>query len=569
MSDGDAFYRRNEKWLLLLLLPLCYALFFHQLGARDLWDPDEDEYVLVNIEMVRDGHWIYPTANGAPYGIKPPLFNWLGSAISVLHGEVTELTSRLPSALAATAGLFVLYLLGRMLFGHRAGWLSVLVLATSPLYIELGRWIQIYMLSTLFLTVAMTCFAWGYSNERRRTRAYLLMYAASGLGTLDMGPVNAVMPAIVIGAYLVAVRDLKHLREMRIGWGLLVYLAIVAPWYTLVSLDGGYAEDLLIVTNLTRFFGEFTHARPFYYYLASAPVNFLPWLVFLPGAFYLCFAERTRGDRSRLLLPFVWVVGLFLFFSASNTKRSAYLLPIFPALALLVGYALDWALLRWEEVRTRRRFFTGPLFIALGLGAVAAVIGAIYAATISAEWLMIAMPLSALVLVGCGASYLLARGERGMPSILAIVLLVAAVVAYGSGPLVAKWNEEESAKAFCLRLNDYLRPGERLTMYGFYEPKYAVYTGRFVGAATDPERLARWFAEAEPVYVLTDEPHYPELQDSSPLPLHVVLRGVVDDQVMLLISNAPPGAEEEPPGKAPGALEPRERPAALPTREPG
>ena len=102
MIDADAPYRRNERWLLLLLLPLCYALFFHQLGARDIWDPDEDEYVLVNREMVLDGHWLYPTANGGPYSIKPPLFNWLGSGISVLAGEVDELTSRLPSAIAAS-----------------------------------------------------------------------------------------------------------------------------------------------------------------------------------------------------------------------------------------------------------------------------------------------------------------------------------------------------------------------------------------------------------------------------------------------------------------------------------
>ena len=551
MSDGDAFYRRNQKWLLLLLLPLCYALFFHELGARDIWAPDEDEYVLVNIEMVRDGHWLFPTANGGPYNIKPPLFNWLGSAISVLYGEVTELTSRLPSAVAATAGLFVLYLLGRMLFGHRAAWLSVLVLATSPLYIELGRWIQIYMLSTFFLMVTLTCFAWGYTNEPRRTLAYLLMYAASGLGTLDMGPVNAVMPAIVIGAYLIAVQDLKHLRQMRIGWGLLVYLAIVAPWYVAVSLRGGYAENLLIFSNLTRFFGEFHHARPFYYYLESAPVNFLPWLVFLPGAFYLCFAERTRDDRSRLLLPFVWVVGLFLFFSASNTKRSAYLLPIFPALALLVGYALDWALLRWEDIRERRRFFTSPLSIALALGGVAAPIGAIYAATISMEWMVIVLPISVLVLVGCGASYLLVRRERGMQSIVAIVLLVTAVVAYGSGPWVAKRNEKKSAKAFCLRINDYLRPGETLKTYRFSEPMYGVYTGRFIRVATDPEGLAKWFAAKEPVYVMTEEQDYLEIKDSFPLPIHIVLRAFVDDHAMRLISNVAPEAEEQPLGKAP------------------
>ncbi len=542
MSDGDAFYRRNEKWLLLLLLPLCYALFFHELGARDIWDPDEDEYVLVNVEMVRDGHWLYPTANGGPYGIKPPLLNWLGSAISVLHGEVTEFTSRLPSAVAATLGLLVVYLLGKMLFGYRAAWFSVLVLATSPLYIEFGRWIQINMISTVLLTATMACFTWGYTTERRRTPAYLLMYAATGLGTLDMGPVNAVMPTIVIGGYLIAVRDLQHLWQMRIGWGLLVYLAIVAPWYTAASLQGGYAENLLVVTNLTRFFGEFHHARPFYYYVHTTPAYFLPWLVFLPGAFYLCFAERTRDDRSRLLLPFVWVVGLFLFFSMSRTKRSEYILPIFPALALLVGYALDWALLRWENLEVRRRFFTRPLYIALGLGAVAALAGAIYAATISMDWLGIVLPMSVLVLVGCATSYLLARRERGVPSIVALALLVAAVVAYASGPLVAEQNREKSAKPFCLQINQYLTKGETLKTYRFYKAMYGVYTGRFVEVATDHEKLASWFASEGPVYVVTEEEDYLEVKESFPLPIHVVLRASVDGKSMLIISNVAPEA---------------------------
>jgi hypothetical protein len=203
---------------------------------------------------------------------------------------------------------------------------------------------------------------------------------------------------------------------------------------------------------------------------------------------------------------------------------------------------LDWALLRWEDVRARRRFFTSPLSIALGLGSLAAPIGAIYAATISMEWVVIVLPISVLVLVGCGASYLLVRRERGVWSIVAIVLLVTTVVAYASGPWVAKRNEKKSAKAFCLRINDYLRPGETLKTYRFSEPMYGVYTGRFIRVATDPEGLARWFAAKEPVYVLTDEPHYLELQDSFPLPIHVVLRASVDGHDMRLISNVAPEA---------------------------
>jgi 4-amino-4-deoxy-L-arabinose transferase-like glycosyltransferase len=540
MTDGDATYRRNERWLLLLLLPLCYALFFHQLGARDIWDPDEDEYVLVNREMVLDGHWIYPTANGGAYGIKPPLFNWLGSGISVLVGEVNELTSRLPSAIAASAGLFALYFLARMLFGYRAAWLSVLVLATSPLYIEFGRWIQINMLSTLLLIVTLACFWWGYTREHRRTPAYLLMYAASGLGTLDMGPVNAVMPAIVIGGYLLAARDLGHLRHLKTGWGLLVWLAVVAPWYTAASLQEGYAENLLFVTNVTRYFGDFHHTRGVFYYLGTVPPYFLPWLAFLPGGFYLCFAERTREDRERLLFPFLWVVGLFVFFSISTTKRSEYLLPIFPGLALLVGYALDWALRQSEESGIRTRLLTLPLQIVLAIGAAVGPGIAIFAATRGPEWLAIALPIAVLSLVASAAGVLFLRRDRPLRAIVAVALGIAAVVAYGAGPVVAKRNETRSVKPFCRKLEPYLRPGEKLKTFRFYKPMFAVYTERQVKVATKTSKLEEWMRRERAEYVVTEARTYAEIEDDFPVPIHVLLRDFVDGKEMVLISNVPP-----------------------------
>jgi 4-amino-4-deoxy-L-arabinose transferase-like glycosyltransferase len=314
MDVTESFCLRNRKWIVLLLVLLSYPLFFYKLGDRDIWSPDEDEYVQVNREMVLDGHWIYPTANGQPYSIKPPLFNWLGSAFAKLSGEVTEHTSRLPSALAASAGLIILYFIGRQLFGDRAGLLSALIIGTTPLYIEFGRWIQINMISTVLLTATLGLFYRGYSDERKRAPAYLLMYVPAGLGTLNMGLVNVVMPMIVIGLYLIAMKDVRHILKLRIGWGILIYLAIVAPWYVTVSLKGGYAHDLIIITNFTRYLKEWAHVRPFYYYLGTTPPYFLPWFFFLPGAIYLCFSQATKMERKQLLFPFLWVVGLFVFF---------------------------------------------------------------------------------------------------------------------------------------------------------------------------------------------------------------------------------------------------------------
>ena len=302
MNLTESFCLRNRKWILLLLLVLSYPLFFYKLGDRDIWSPDEDEYVQVNREMVLDGHWIYPTANGQPYTINPPLFNWLGSAFAKLNGEVTEHTSRLPSALAASAGILILYFIGTKLFGHRTGLLSALIIGTTPIYIEFGRWIQINMISTMLLTATLALFYWGYRDERKRAPAYLLMYVPVGLGTLNMGLVDVVMPMIVIGLYLIAEKDVRHILKLRIGWGILVFLSARCILPLLLASDKNGKEA------------------------AAFPVP-------------------VGGGSVR-------------FFSIAQTKRSEYLLPIFPAMALLVAYVIDRSLRLWDESFTATFFFS-------------------------------------------------------------------------------------------------------------------------------------------------------------------------------------------------------------------
>ena len=545
MHVTESFCLRNRKWIVLLLVLLSYPLFFYKLGDRDIWSPDEDEYVQVNREMVLDGHWIYPTANGRPYSIKPPLFNWVGSAFAKLNGEVTEHTSRLPSALAASAGLIILYFIGRMLFGHRAGVLAALIIGTTPIYIEFGRWIQINMISTVLLTATLGLFYRGYSDERKRAPAYLLMYVPAGLGTLNMGLVNVVMPMIVIGLYLIAMKDVRHILKLRIGWGILIYLAIVAPWYVAVSLKGGYAHDLIIITNFTRYLKEWAHVRPFYYYLGTTPPYFLPWLFFLPGAIYLCFSQPTKMERKQLLFPFLWLVGLFVFFSISQTKRSEYLLPVFPAMALLVGYVIDRSLRFWDESLLWRRLISWPLYISIGLLATAGIGIAVYGATLSMKWLLIVLPLSLFLISGSlGVYYLFHRGKR-MNAILTIVLTIVVSVSYGVGPVVSQKNENKSAKPFCLKVRRYLPPGKNLKMYGFNRPIYAVYTERFMDVAWDTNTLADWFKAEEPVYVVAKEKAYLKIKDTLALPIYVVIREWIDHRYVLLLSNRP--APEVPP----------------------
>ena len=539
MNTSNNFYQRNEKWIVLLLILLSYPLFFHKLGDRDIWSPDEDEYVQVNREMVYDGHWIYPTANGKPYYIKPPLFNWFGSAFAVLNGEVTEYTSRLPSAIAATLGLLLVYFIGKMLFGYRAALLAALIIGTTPIYIEFGRWIQINMISTMFLMASLALFYWGYTNERKRTPAYLLMYIPAGLGTLNMGLVNVAMPVIVISLYLIAVKDFKHILRLKIGWGILIYLSIVAPWNITVSLQGEHVRNLFILSNFTRYFGQWVHVRPFYYYLTTTPPYFLPWFVYLPGALYLCFSQRTSAERKQLLFPFVWIVGLFVFFSLSHTKRSEYLLPIFPAMALLAGYVIDRGLREESDSLFRRRLFVWPTCFLFGIIVAAGIGIGIYGAVLSVDWFLTVLPASLILLFGMSLAFIFFRRGQPMRSLLAVVLILVLSVAYSVGPVVARKNDNDSPKPFCLKVVQYLQPGENLKVYRFSKPVFGVYTQRLMDETDDPAILSEWFRSDKPVYVVTKEKEYLKIKDSFPQPIYIVIRAWIDHRYVLLLSNRP------------------------------
>ena len=510
-------------WHLIVLLILGCLLFFYNIGNRAIWSPDEDEYALVNREMVEDGHWIFPTATGKPYSIKPPLFNWIGSSVSVLYGEVNEFTSRIPSAVAGLAGVITLYFLGVLLFGARAGFLSALVLATCFLYINFARWIQINMLSTFFLTLTFLLFYWGYTNEQKRRWAYLLMYVPMGLGTLNMGPVNVVMPAIVIFFYLLVLRDLKQIFRLRLGWGILIYLMVVLPWYLAVSLKGDYAGNILVTTNLTRFFSSsWGHVQPFYYYLLTLPGNFLPWTLFLPGAVFLCVSQQAPEERIKLLFPIVWAVSLFVFFSLSQCKRSEYILPLFPALALLVGFffhkSIDW----WNDSIVWRRWIIWPTYLLVALLFIAAVGLPVYCMIKSPDWTGTVIPLSLILLILGSTVIVFLRKGQILLTVVSIGVLLTGMVVYASGPIFSKANGYKSTRSFCLRVKERIPENTTLKMYGYYRPSYAFYADRFVEYTEDPATLLSWFTAEAPQYVVMKKKDFAQIKDAFPLTLYLI-----------------------------------------------
>lgn len=362
----------------LALLLAATLLLLSGLGATDLWAPDEPRYAQVAEEMRSLRHGarglVLLHLNDEAYTQKPPAYFWLAAALGAPLGRVSETAARLPSALAGIALVLLTLRFGRRLFDARVGLLAAALLLTSFEFAWLARRVQLDVLLALFETLALLAF-WRL-DRGIGSRRWLLagMHGALGLALLTKGPVGFLVPLLVVATTLGLERRLRTLPRLLPPWALLLSLGPALLWLGAAAglAPSGYLGDAVGTNVLGRFFAGTSHARPFYYYLYQLPLDFLPWTLLLPAA---CVAARRvlSGDRGGEPDPalrawtflLAWVGASFVFFSLSGGKRGLYLLPSFPALALLC--ANGWLRALGEGGEASR-----PL--AWGLGLLAAVV---------------------------------------------------------------------------------------------------------------------------------------------------------------------------------------------------
>lgn len=359
----------NESVLIITLMMLCLSLFFFRLGARPLWDIDEGMHAATSKAMVLSGDWVTPQYNGENFYDKPPLYNWL-AAFSFLVFGFTEFAARLPAALLGFGCVMITYLLGRRMFNLQVAFLSAVVLATSAEYIVLSR-VVVHDISLVFFdTLALALFFLGYQNARHRKRNFLLGYAALGLAVLAKGPVGMVLPAMIIALFLIYKKQLCFLKEMQIGWGALIFLAIAAPWYILISLKNpDYVEYFFIKKNVGSFLSKTSqHQEPFYYYIPVLLGGFFPWSCFLPLSLIHVFRFDLKNKSEEMVFLLIWFGCIFLFFSTARSKLATYILPLYPAASILVGL-LWYDLINLSSRELRRGFIFSflPLVITFPL----------------------------------------------------------------------------------------------------------------------------------------------------------------------------------------------------------
>ena len=376
-----------------LLLVAWAALCLPNLGGPSLWDIDEGNNSEAAREMWRAGNWIVPTCNYQLRVDKPALLYWLQATGYSLFGP-SEFTARLPSALAALAALLATYELGRRMFNAATGLMGGLLLGGAVLFCAAAHFANPDSLLNACSLFALFFFWSDYAAGRNGWSPWSA--AAAGLAVLAKGPVGLLLPATAAFLFLLWRWQLHRLWSGRLWTSLLVFLLVAAPWYVWVALEtkGQWTAGFLMNHNIFRFTRSMeNHGGPFYYYVGVLIAGCAPWCVFFSLTAWYTARQVWRkeapatgvetavseDDRPAFQFLICWIAVYFLFFSAAATKLPNYILPLYPAVALLTARFLD----RWRrgEVRPPAWLIASNLaclaLIAVGVAAACLAVGGV------------------------------------------------------------------------------------------------------------------------------------------------------------------------------------------------
>jgi 4-amino-4-deoxy-L-arabinose transferase-like glycosyltransferase len=571
-------------------------LLFCALGRADLFNPDEPREAEIAREMWVSGDLVVPRLNGEAFLEKPPLFYWLVVASYRLAGGPSELAAR---AVPALAGLFTVLLtwgFGRRLVGPTGALLGSGALLTSLQFLWTARRCMIDVPLTLAILVACSALHRSLDAERGRRALWLwLGHLATGAAVLLKGIVGAGIPVLAIGGFLAARRDWGGLRRCALIPGTIAALLPAALWTMMLHLRLGPegVREFVWVNNVLRFLGGASkgHVQPFWYYLPTFFTDFAPWSLLAPFAVAASLVMIRRGGRAPAdgetmaaghLIS--WVLVPLVVLSIASTKRGIYLLPLYPAAALLVGAWIARLTTRptstlsdaasdpravaggWEPPRP-----SWPARAALGLlfGAtivVAALLPAALRLVLPearlAAWVSLGVPLLAAV---AGSTALRAsRPDRLALVTIGTVGVVHLVLASTVVPRIV--NGSLSPRMAAHQVRRMIDAGDRLALYRFKEGSlggYLFYSGATLPHLRDTEELRRHFmsgavADSSPrSLALMREEVYAGLAADLGIPTTVVRRFPAGPQFLpsgaLLpgtMSSSSPGALPAPPGDA-------------------
>ncbi|HWA85384.1 MAG TPA: glycosyltransferase family 39 protein [Opitutus sp.] len=510
----------------LLVLAAALVVFFgFRLGSYPLANPDEGRNAEVPREMLASGDWVTPKLDGVDYFEKPPLVYWAVAGMEKVFG-LNEWAVRAVPALFAIGGVLLTYAAARRLYGRGAGVVSAIVLATSLLYYGTGRFLVLDTAVSVLMAATLVCFILGVNEPvavgatvataglpegaaraprlHRRRWFFYGLYASAALATLTKGFIGFLVTGAVMFLWLLVFNQWKRLRPLYLPTGALLFLAIALPWHVLAAeRNPTWAHRYIYFEHWERFFTT-AHGRvqPWHFFIWILLAGLIPWTAFLWPALREAVGCRAgspdpalqsgrgwrgawarRGERATEWFFVTWAGFILLFFSASHSKLPAYILPVFPAIAVLIGAWLAKTAVAQDGVARLRwplrifSFVCGLLVVALLVVVLRP--GLVIRDAWQAEALRTPAIVLAIVLLAGGIvapAWARLRGATAALTIVTVTMLAFLLELTFAAPDVQKPGTEKLA----LIVRAKVQPGDRVAHYHDYFHDFSFYAERVV-----------------------------------------------------------------------------------------
>ena len=518
----------STRALAIWLIVAAVAIGVH-LGGSPLLDADEGRNGEVGREMAATNNYVVPHLNGLPYLDKPIVYFAAEAAAIEILGP-TETAARLPAYVFTLFTAALLFWFARRRWGRTEAFVAAIAYLAMPLTIAFARTVIFDSALTFFVVLAIIAFY--EAVETRDRRWATLAWAAIGMGILTKGPVALALPLMVAVPFAIWRKSFRQLGSLG---GLLAFVAIVTPWvWAMQRAVPDFLHYVLVTETAARLTtGELKRTGAIWYFVPYLFAGALPWTL----AVATTWNREWRRDP-RVVYLVLWIVVPFLFFSLSQSKRPPYILPLLPAIALLVAHG--WAILRVRVAAITIAGFGVLLLIApltpqFTKNMKPVVIGPAKLA---------AFGLGAVFIAGGFAALISRRREVVLAALSAPMLGIPLI----AGPLMDALGERRSAKSLVAEMAQHLRPDTRIIgveaftgSMAFYarrpivvaSPDATEYTSnylmrrydRFLDAPGSTLRSMEWFRRdleqcCEPrIYIVkTRDRHYQSLLESRGLP---------------------------------------------------
>lgn len=462
----------------------CFALFSVFLGSYPLLVPDEGRYVDVANHMAHTGNFITPFLNGIPFLDKPTFFYWMEALFIHVFGA-NQWAMRAWPMCVATLGCIITYLTGHTLYNRRTGWFAAIILASSLLYFAMAHIADMDLTVAVFIAAALMCFM----MER-----YHVAYAFAGLAILTKGLIGIVLPMMIIGLWILCLNRWKQLKRMHIISGFLIMLAINLPWYALMQhANPDFLHYFVVVQQFERFTtsNHFNSRIGAWFYPTLILAGSLPWSVFFIAALIkkirLIIHNRFRQSKNLFLL--LWIFSITVFFSIPQSKTLGYILPVFPAVALITATYLDRNCSAFTNGARISTLLTGLLLVALAVSIdlLPEIDPKTHLATSYSEIHFIMA-----VCVIAATSLFVVHVRRNIKQVVGITACAAILLLLGFITAVAKHGTQvaiKTSKPLALYLKSHMQKNAYVVFFHAYYQDLPVYLPKQIILVGDKQRL--------------------------------------------------------------------------------